>query len=36
VLGATEDLRWLKLKCTRCGSRDVERQVTWGAPTVDE
>ena len=29
-------LSTLRLKCSRCGSRDVERQVTWGAPTVEE
>ena len=28
-------LSTLRLKCSRCGSRDVERQVTWGAPTVE-
>ncbi|SEE86333.1 hypothetical protein SAMN05444161_7512 [Rhizobiales bacterium GAS191] len=40
ALGATEqsmtDLTELKLKCSRCGSKDVERRVTWGAPSVEE
>jgi hypothetical protein len=40
ALGASEHsmepLSGLKLKCSRCGSRDVERQVTWGSPTVEE
>jgi hypothetical protein len=40
ALGATEHtmepLSSLRLKCSRCGCRDVERQLTWGAPTVEE
>jgi hypothetical protein len=35
ALGATEHtmepLNSLKLKCSRCGCRDVDRQVTWVA-----
>jgi hypothetical protein len=40
ALGASEysmePLSGLRLRCSRCGSRDIERQVTWGSPTVEE
>jgi DNA-directed RNA polymerase subunit RPC12/RpoP len=40
AIGATphsmESIEKPRLKCKTCGSRDIERKITYGAPSVEE